>query len=389
VIPAEQSHLHVAAQSHPGMSGKNNEDRYAVSAFRLSDVTPLPVVFAIVSDGIGGHRAGEVAAEIAVETISRVVASSDASQPVNTLKEAIIQASQAIYAASENGLEMKGMGATCACAWIIDDRIYTANVGDSRIYLIRGTSILRLSTDHTWIQEALNAGLLTPKQARGHPNAHIIRRYLGSQQTVEPDLRLRMSPAESDAQSEANQGLRLLPDDQLVLCSDGLTDLVSEAEILNTFRHKDQTQAIEALVHLANRRGGHDNITVVALQVPAAAPKITPVAMIQPPRSLNRNLKWACLVAVILIIFFGTILLAGAYLLKNRLSNPSTATSVVLPSQPAVLPGVTSTAHLIQSSTPVPGLTSIIIPTATNPVVSLSPQATHTDTPWPTSTKKP
>ena len=90
------------------------------------------------------------------------------------------------------------MAATCACALVIDNRLYTASVGDSRIYLVSGESIQQLTTDHTWIQEALEAGILTPEEAQNHPNTHVIRRYLGSPQPVEVDLRLaigqRMKP---------------------------------------------------------------------------------------------------------------------------------------------------------------------------------------------------
>ena len=117
MIPVDRSHLFVAADSHPGMSGKNNEDRYAVSAFRFSEENPLPVLFAVLADGIGGHKAGEVAAETAVEVISQGVAGSDATHPLSTLTEAIIQASQTILGLSEADQQQKGMGSTCACSW--------------------------------------------------------------------------------------------------------------------------------------------------------------------------------------------------------------------------------------------------------------------------------
>jgi serine/threonine protein phosphatase PrpC len=160
MIRVERSHLTVVAETHPGMTGKNNEDRFAVSAYKLKRGGRLPALFAVLSDGIGGHRAGEVAAELAVERISQMVAKSSGKDPVETLSAAIAQASQEIYAQAQAVPERNGMGATCACAWIINDRLYTATVGDSRIYLIRDGAIQQVTKDHTWIQEALDKGVL-------------------------------------------------------------------------------------------------------------------------------------------------------------------------------------------------------------------------------------
>ena len=145
------------------------------------------------------------------------------------------------------------MGTTAVCAWIIGDRLYTAAAGDSRLYLLRSGALQRLTTDHTWVQEALDHGALSPEGARDHPNAHVIRRYLGAKHPLRADLRLRLHPDESDAQAEANQGLRLLPGDRLLLCSDGLTDLVEDAEILAALSTDSPTkEALHGLVALAN-----------------------------------------------------------------------------------------------------------------------------------------
>lgn len=266
MIPVENAHLQVAAGTHEGRSGKNNEDRYAVSAFQVSEKRPIPALLAVVSDGIGGHLAGEVAAEMAVQVITQAVASSDASHPVRTLEGAIIQASRAIREQAEASQSQRGMGATCACVWMIGDRLYTASVGDSRIYLIREGTIRQITTDHTWVQEAVEHGALTPEQARKHPNAHVIRRYLGGRQPVVPDVRLRLRSDESDLQAERNQGTRLRGGDRLLVCTDGLTDLVEDDEILAAMQAVSLDAAVQYLVSLANYRGGHDNTTVVALE---------------------------------------------------------------------------------------------------------------------------
>lgn len=263
------AHLHIAALSHSGMAGKNNEDRYAVSSFHMSSEDARPVVFAVVADGIGGHRAGEVAAELAVNYISQGVAESNGKKPLKIMENAIHDASQAVAAHSASKLEQEGMGATCACVWIIEHKLYIAHVGDSRIYLARGEHIRRLTIDHTWVQEAVEKGILDAEQARDHPNVHVIRRYLGSVELPEVDFRLYLEDGEADDESHGNQGYELEPGDMLMLCTDGLTDLIWDDEILKTMRSEPNLKsAAEALVELANQRGGHDNITVVLIAVP-------------------------------------------------------------------------------------------------------------------------
>ena len=269
MIRSTLAHLHVAALSHAGMSGKNNEDRYAVSSFQLSRDDSRPSLFAIIADGIGGHRAGEVAAELSVNYITMGVGESNAKKPVKILENAIHDASQAIGAHSAGKDEEEGMGATCACAWIIENRLYTAYIGDSRIYLLRGKHIQRLSIDHTWVQEAYEKGIITAEQMRDHPNVHVIRRYLGGIKLPEVDFRLRIDDEESNDESLNNQGFHLEPGDTILLCTDGLTDLVWDDEILKIIRSKkDIKAAAESLINLANNRGGHDNITVVIMSMP-------------------------------------------------------------------------------------------------------------------------
>jgi protein phosphatase len=268
MIRTEQAHLHVTALSHEGMSGKNNEDNYAVASFVLAPNNPTPVVFAIVADGIGGHRYGEVAAEMVVNLISDEVARSTSANPIAIFQKAFYMASETIFARSEREPEREGMGATCACAMVAGEKLYIAWAGDSRIYLARGVTLTRLTKDHTWVQEAVDKGILLPEQMATHPNAHVIRRYMGSPEPPEPDLRLHLRPGETDAEARANQGLLLRSGDNLMLCTDGLTDLVNDDEIRTILHTRDLKGAAQKLVNLANERGGHDNITIVILGVP-------------------------------------------------------------------------------------------------------------------------
>jgi protein phosphatase len=263
----DRAHMHVAAGTHPGRSGKNNEDSFGVSAYQLDDGTPS--VLAVIADGIGGHRAGEVAAELAVDEVSQVVAGSDGSHPQETLTQAFGVASQRIFSQSKSADGQHGMGATCACAWVIGKRLYTAYVGDSRVYLVRGQAIQQLTVDHTWIQEALEKGVLDPAMKKTHPNLHVIRRYVGSEKGFPADFRLRLSSSESDESSISNQGTALGPGDLVLLTTDGLTDLLEEKDILVALGDTGDLHICrDTLIAAANARGGHDNITVILLKMP-------------------------------------------------------------------------------------------------------------------------
>lgn len=269
MIRSKFPHLHAAGLSHAGMSGKNNEDRYEIASFQVAEDDPRPAALAIVADGIGGHKAGEVAAELATSYICKRVGDSNAKKPTKILEQAIHDASLAIAQRASENEEQKGMGSTCACAWVLENNLYTAYVGDSRIYLLRENHIQRLTVDHTWVQEAFEKGIITKEQMYDHPNQHVIRRHLGGAKLPVVDFRLRVDDEESREESERNQGFPLEPGDIILLCSDGLTDLVWDDEILKTIAgHSDLSAAVEALVKLANDRGGHDNITVVLLQMP-------------------------------------------------------------------------------------------------------------------------
>ena len=273
MIRNQRAHLHVAALSHAGMSGKNNEDRFAVLSHHLGADDPTPSLFAVLSDGIGGHRAGEVAAELAVDHISQVVSGSNGRDPLRIMEEAIQSASEAIAHHSASDNEQHGMGATCACAWVIADRLYISYVGDSRIYLSREGRIHQLTVDHTWVQEALEKKVIKPEDAREHPNVHVIRRYLGSLNLPEVDFRLKLNDSDNSVQAQKNQGMTLQVADTLLLCSDGLTDMVWADEIQKMLLESESPKvAVQKLVAKANERGGNDNITVIIMTVPKPPP---------------------------------------------------------------------------------------------------------------------
>lgn len=266
MIPVEVAHFDVAARTDAGRKGKNNEDQFSVSAYQMSVSNSTPSIFAIVADGIGGHQAGEVASNIAVEMISQAISKSDGSQPLAIMEAAITTASQTIQAQSKTSQDKEGMGTTCVCAWIIDDLLYVTYVGNSRIYLLRKNNLYPLTNDHTWVQEAVDAGALTPEQARIHPHANVIRRYLGSPEPPVVDARIRTD--HSSKYKREHQGLKLLAGDRLLLCTDGLNDMVDDAQILERLQHPDLKNAVDELISAANSNGGKDNITVILLEKP-------------------------------------------------------------------------------------------------------------------------
>lgn len=380
MIPVEKAHLSVYAVTHPGKAGKNNEDDYTVISYKLSESDATPSLVAIVADGVGGHQAGEVAARIAIEEISQVIERSNASQPLNTLEEAFFQANSAIYSHSNRNEELKGMSTTAACVWIIDKRLFLASVGDSRIYLRRGEHIHQLTTDHTWIQEAIESGLLTPDQARAHPNAHLIRRHLGSKQPAITDFRLRLSHEENDTKAVANQGMNLRPGDHLLLCSDGLTDLVSNEEMQSALINYSLHDALDNLIELANARGGHDNITIIGIQVPEEE-SIPPVSKTKTRRALPLVL----LILLVIVIAGGWIY--WTYFFDNQSASitpsPSATVELVLPT---LVP--TAASPVQHSATPEHTESVTASPIASpDQATATSIQATYT--PWPTSTGIP
>ncbi len=378
MIPVERSHIHVAAITHPGMSGKNNEDNYAVSAHQISKSDSTPSVLAVLADGVGGHQAGEVASEIATETISKIVLNSDASNPLEILEHAFVQANQNVADQSSTTDQRQGMGSTCACVWIINDRLYIASVGDSRIYFIRNGVIRQVTTDHTWVQEAIEHGIIQPDQARNHPRAHVIRRYLGSKKPIEPDFRLRLLPNETDAQALANQGMKLVPGDQLLLCSDGLTDLVAESEIVEKLQDNGMEPAIQSLVELANNRGGHDNITIVVLKVPEQREEVSLKEKMTSPSRIK--LSWQIYFAISIFILVLAALSTVLYLYISRTTVKPTPTAT-----PTV--SITETLQSIPMLTP--EATEELQPTTTPTIFLTETAIPDTYTPWPTNTNTP
>jgi protein phosphatase len=381
MIPLESAQFPVFAATDPGMVGKNNEDNFAVSAYQVSESDPTPSIVAIIADGVGGHQAGEVASSLAVEMISHNIAESDASQPLPTMEEAFFQANQAIYSQATINPTNAGMSTTAACVWVIADRLYLTAVGDSRVYLKRDDRLFQLTTDHTWVQEAMESGILTPEQAESHPNAHLIRRYLGSKQPPISDFRMRLKPGESDKQAVANQGMRLKLGDFLLLCSDGLTDLVSDDEINAALDDRPLPETLQGLIDDANSKGGHDNITVIGIQIPAEEELVASA-----PRSRSRFWLILALVAVLAVVLY------GGWYFQSIIWDEESPTATIQQGATATFGAPVSTMTALPP-TPTQTVSEVTEIATTSPEPSMSPSpATSipaTYTPWPTSTTAP
>lgn len=293
MIPADKSYLRESAHSHPGQGGKPNQDRYWVSSYTVGLERRQDSVLAILTDGIGGRRAGDVAAQLALDTVKRAVESSHASQPTGILQAAIIQAGQALLSESESKSEWQGMGSTCLVAWVLSDKLYTANVGNSRLYLLRQGSLLPLNVPHEFIRE-------DDQQPNGKPRKQTelgqLRAFLGSQLPIEPDFRMPLRAGQLSPRSANNQGFRLRPNDRLLLCSDGLSDVLSEDEILELLGGSEVEDAAQQLVAAVLEKGGPDNVTAIVLGVPPARPTSA-----QERRRLAR--RWlVTLISIILLV---------------------------------------------------------------------------------------
>jgi protein phosphatase len=328
----------------------NMEDR--VQAKDVKTVGGVELTVAVVADGIGGGPHGEKAAELTLETIFDEIRRSpltDSRQVPDLLKEAVEKANKAVFHMANENKQWRGMGST-ATVVVVDrqQRLYIANLGDSRIYLARGgeKNLRQLTRDHTWANEVVSRNLLPAQEAKGHPRAAELVRSIGHQAVVAVDLGLYVNGEETEEQASTQQGYQLHSDDRVVLCSDGLIKTrhnapgrhyVEDREMRQIVTCRPPEQAAQALVNKAVRRDVDDNVSVIVLEAPGS----------------RRASRLACLwpslqpVAMASIALF-VIMLPFIFLLNNGTAN-SPATDLF---------GVTTTAALVtmgtSSNTPTP-----------------------------------
>ena len=288
------------ASTDVGMVRQQNEDSYLAEENLY-----------VVADGMGGHNAGEVASALAVTTLK--AGARTGIDSVERFRELVQQANTAIYTASLDDSTQSGMGTTLTALSIVageEPRVLVANVGDARTYMWRNGALTRLSVDHSYVQELVNEGIITPEEARVHPRRNIVTRALGIDRSVVVDVFSHL----------------VRTGDRIVLCSDGLVDEVSDADIAVVLgQHSDPQETAEALVMVANTAGGRDNTTVIVVDVlddisePVVLPtpdNTTPMEALAPMQlapakksKVGMVLFWSALVAIV----FSAITVIGVY----------------------------------------------------------------------------
>ncbi len=240
-----------AARCDKGMVREKNEDSYNI----IAGYNDIPTTF-IIADGMGGHNSGEIASKTAVDFISKSVLEFPEKKVANEditlfIKQIIENANKEVINVSKERIENYGMGTTVIVASVWADNLYIGHVGDSRLYLIRDGEMKRITTDHSYIEELVQNGTLTREEAENHPQKNIITRALGCFDEIVVDTYV----------CEIKNG------DYFVLCTDGLTNMLSENEIKDIVLSADSPEtACDVLVRKANENGGEDNITVIVIK---------------------------------------------------------------------------------------------------------------------------
>lgn len=201
----------------------------------------------IVADGMGGHNAGEVASQLAKDVVMNYVLNHrDEESPEEILNEALQNANRRIYKEGLLNEECNGMGTTITAAFLRGNELTIANVGDSRAYILKDNQLIKVTKDHSLVQELLDNGTITSEEAKSHPNRNVITRAVGTNPVVNADY----------------YKLDIRHISKVLLCSDGLTNEVSEEAILEVLKSDDENQCLQ-LINMSNENGGRDNISVI------------------------------------------------------------------------------------------------------------------------------
>ncbi len=241
----------VAAKTDLGRVRENNEDKFEY--FVSEDLTTLASrgqVF-LVCDGMGGHAAGQIASELACKTFIDVYLHHPSTEPNVAMVSGVQAANRFVVDVGRAIPSRKGMGTTLSGLILIQDQAYAVQVGDSRIYRLRQGELLMLTHDHTWVDEAIRAGMIRPEEAETHPYKHVLTRAIGTEGDVKPDVEV----------------FDLKIGDLFMLCSDGLVNHVSDDTIAEIMRTKAPAEAAWTLVGQALLGGGSDNTTVMIVRI--------------------------------------------------------------------------------------------------------------------------
>ena len=229
-----------------GVVREMNQDYYFSSDTAVGN---LPNLF-IVADGMGGHKAGDYASRYTIERVVASVSRNTGEEPIAIMKEAINKANELLVAESREDESKSGMGTTLVIGTIIGNKLFVANIGDSRLYVV-GQNMRQITRDHSLVDEMVRLGEINADEARVHPDKNILTRAVGTSDHVEADF----------------FEVEITADDTILLCTDGLTNMVRDDEILDIIKKYDNAQAATMqLVKEANANGGRDNITVMIIK---------------------------------------------------------------------------------------------------------------------------
>ena len=235
------------AKTDTGRARTSNQDYVFASD---TTIGALPNLF-LIADGMGGHNAGEYASEHAIKIVLNKIRTSQEKEPVSVLKQAITAANEEIYVTSLEEMDKNGMGTTIVAANIDEGQLNVANVGDSRLYLISEQSIRQITRDHSVVEELVRRGALSEEDASHHKDKHKITRAVGAEKEIRVDF----------------FDVTLTGDEIILMCTDGLTNMVENQKILEILSSKESLkQRVETLVAVANENGGRDNISVLVIE---------------------------------------------------------------------------------------------------------------------------
>jgi serine/threonine protein phosphatase PrpC len=245
--------IEAASLTDVGLQRTNNEDSYIYWEPDSDVEFRRKGRLAVVADGMGGYEGGQEASRVAVETVRHIYDNDFNGDPQQTLVSAFESAHDNILRYAMDHPEFHGMGTTCTAVAIIDDQLYFAHVGDSRLYLIRNDTVARLTRDHSYVGRLVENGIVRSEDAESHPQRHILTAALGSGHDVTPHTPEQPIPLEEG--------------DILVLCTDGLWSLLSEHELSRVAQANSPADACRRMIRIALERGGPDNITVLVMRV--------------------------------------------------------------------------------------------------------------------------
>ncbi len=244
-------HTEVFGATDIGCVRELNEDSFSIGGFK-GDTVPG---YCVLADGMGGHNAGEVASQTAVDVISEALSDflKNSQKEVPMLLDGVIKsANDKIFKAACEDEAKSGMGTTAVIACVFENEMYIANIGDSRAYALRGDEFYQITKDHSMVAEMVTNGTITSEEARVHPQKNVITRALGTDEKAKADI----------FEYEYQKG------DILLMCSDGLSGMVTDDDIKSVLKSGDSAkECTEKLISLAKENGGKDNITVICLKI--------------------------------------------------------------------------------------------------------------------------